>query len=81
MPPPGTAAVRCLLFINQGEQREASRVLALAIDPGKEGGGGQVPLGTPGKAGRLLWFVFSFPKSPFRLGENALNVRLQVTSK
>lgn len=39
MHPTGTATVRCLLFINQGEQREASRFLALAKELGKEGEG------------------------------------------
>lgn len=39
MHPLGTATVRCPLFINQGEQREASHFLALATDLEKEGGG------------------------------------------
>lgn len=39
MHPTGTATVRCLLFINQGEQREASHFLALAKDLEKEGEG------------------------------------------
>lgn len=76
----GTATVRRLLFINQGEQREASHFMALAkgkgLEPERRGTGSTEDTRKPVQ---LLHLVFSFPKRSFCLGENAWNIMLKVT--